>query len=121
MGLVHCASFEAPAWLGTDSLHLQVLSHGRQVVSARIILGGTTVAVYYPPAPVAAEGDAVERLGRQAIGQFQQRLLRQERRAVARRPAHLLDPHARPYEGVLLRLPAGEEQRREDPPAVIPL
>lgn len=108
MGLVNRACFEAPLYLNDDSLHVDVLWHGQQVVAINIFFNDILQATYYPPQPNSAEPSELERLCRIALARFQADT--HERRDATSRPAVVLEPNAPQYEGILLSLPGGGAQ-----------
>ncbi|MDH1265876.1 hypothetical protein [Pseudomonas sp. GD03944] len=112
MGLVNRACFEAPLYLQNDSLHVDVLWHGQQVVAVNILFNGAIQAVYYPPQPTSAEADELERLCRLALGRYQ--MDGKDRAGADKRPAIVLDSDIPKYEGVLLSLPNGTQFLLED-------
>lgn len=108
MGLVNRACFEAPLYLNDDSLHVDVLWHGQQVVAVNIIFNETLQKTYYPPQPTTAEPSELERLCRLALARFQTD--KHERQEASKHPAIVLDLDASQYEGILLSLPGGGTQ-----------
>ena len=108
MGLVNRASFEAPLYMNDDSLHVDVLWHGQQVVAINIFFNDILQAVYYPPQPSTAEPSQLERLCRIALARFQSD--KHDRQNATNRPAIVLEPSAPQYEGILLSLPGGGAQ-----------
>ncbi|WP_137971008.1 hypothetical protein [Pseudomonas sp. F(2018)] len=110
--------YEVPLVLLEGKLFLDVMCHADKVLLVNVVYNDTTQAVYYPPTDSEIPCEEAERACRMALGHFRSKsfgLYMNDRRAVLRRSALILDAEGPLYDGILFKHEIHQESAAKGP------